>query len=163
VSSPNFLIVHRGSGIYTNRAMIDIQPEATEVRAGPDGAEVLVVDDDPDTLACVEEVLASEGFRVTATGNGHAALARLAQGYHPAAMLVDLRMPTMTGPEFLQACRADPMLANIPAIITSCGFPSEYGAQDAGWFLQKPFSIERVVAMIGRLLQTSPVMSRGGA
>lgn len=131
--------------------------------AGSERAEVLVVDDDPDTLALVEEVLASAGFSVTATSNGQAALAHLAQGYHPAAMLVDFRMPEMTGPEFLQACRDDPALASIPAIIISCGFPSESGAQDSGWFLQKPFSIEGVVAMIRTVLRAPRVMSRGGA
>ena len=134
--------------------MMDTRQKAIAVGAGSDPAEVLVVDDDPDTLALVEEVLAGAGFSVTATSNGEAALAHLARGYHPAAMLVDFRMSKMTGPEFLQACRADPVLASIPAIITSCGFPSESGARDSGWFLQKPFSIDGVVAMIHKVLRT---------
>ena len=136
--------------------MLDTRHGALDVRAGPDRAEVLVVDDDHDTLDSIAEVLDTAGFRVTATSSGQAALTRLARGYHPAAMLVDLRMPEMTGPEFLRACRADPALAGIPAILTSCGFRSDFGVADTGWFLQKPFGVEDLIDMIGEVLQSSP-------
>lgn len=119
--------------------------------AVPEQDEVLIVEDDPDTLASVAEVLVEAGYRVTATSSAAEAWIRLTGGYRPGVMLVDLRMPQMTGQELLEACRADPALAGIPAIVMSADVPEDLLAQ-VRWILRKPFTLDGILAMLALAL-----------
>jgi CheY-like chemotaxis protein len=60
------------------------------------GGDVLVVDDEPEVVAMLEEVLARDGHRVVAAPDGIAALALLREGRF-GAVLCDLRMPRLDG------------------------------------------------------------------
>jgi two-component system response regulator MprA len=115
-----------------------------------------VVEDDPDTLASVEDVLAEAGYRVTGASSAPKALALLAKGYLPAAMLVDFRMPELTGLQFLEACRAHPALAGIPGIVMSADVPADLVAQGVRWILKKPFSVDAVIAMVATAISSRP-------
>jgi two-component system, chemotaxis family, chemotaxis protein CheY len=53
---------------------------------------VLVVDDDPDILEALSEILESEGYGVRKARNGQEALDRL-NGIPPGLVLLDLMMP----------------------------------------------------------------------
>ena len=64
---------------------------------------VLVVDDEPDLLAVIGEILAARGYQVETATAGAEALERLERGGRFDLILSDVRMPGMDGPAFYQA------------------------------------------------------------
>src|SRR5262249_42956404 len=67
-------------------------------------ARILVVDDDPATAEFARVVLSDAGYQVTVANDGEAALERLAT-LRPDLILLDMSMPKMTGPQFLENYR----------------------------------------------------------
>ena len=70
-------------------------------------ATILVVDDDANNLLLVRTVLAHAGHRVLEVGDGLPGLA-LAAAEQPDLIMLDLSLPSMSGPQFLRALREDP-------------------------------------------------------
>jgi len=109
---------------------------------------ILVVDDDPDTLALVADILHMLDYAIETARNGAEAMDRLARG-RPDVVLLDLTMPVMDGWAFLQACRADPRYADIPVVVMS-GAPAaaeavrRFGVQR----IAKPFDIVPLLATV---------------
>jgi len=68
------------------------------------GAQVLVVDDDPDVRTLLRRMLEAAGYRALEAENGRAALTRIAETT-PDLILLDLMMPEMDGFEFLDELR----------------------------------------------------------
>jgi two-component system response regulator AtoC len=67
-------------------------------------ARVLVVDDEPDVLDLLDEFLTGKGYEVTTAQGGPEAL-RKAKAERPHAILLDIRMPDMSGLEVLRRVR----------------------------------------------------------
>ena len=78
---------------------------------------VLVIDDDPTFRRVVCRAIEQDGFRVV-EADGYDALA-MARNSLPALILLDLRMPGMSGLQILHALRCDSLTASIPVIIVS--------------------------------------------
>jgi len=109
-----------------------------------DQIQVLVVDDDDDVREILSLVLEAEGFRVRTAWNGREALNELA-GFENGVVLLDLRMPIMSGWEVIEVLREEDRLRRIPiAICTSSprdaprGFP----------ILPKPVDFDQMLGMI---------------
>ena len=66
---------------------------------------VLVVDDDPEALALLIQVLGEAGYRVQPADSGMLALASL-KAHPPELILLDVRMPGMSGFEVCRQIRA---------------------------------------------------------
>lgn len=118
---------------------------------------VLVVDDEPIILDTTTAILESEGFVVRTAADGFAALLTLRQT-PPDIIISDLRMPNMSGFEFLSVVRR--RFPHIPVIAVS----GEYVAvgmppgllMDA--FLQKGgYTPQQLFDTIRRLLADSPI------
>jgi CheY-like chemotaxis protein len=78
----------------------------------------LIVDDDVAVAGTLTRMLQLRGYRVSSTQSAEAGLEMAAREL-PDAVLVDMRMPSMSGIEFLRHLRADPRLKDLPvAIIT---------------------------------------------
>jgi DNA-binding response OmpR family regulator len=67
-------------------------------------ARVLVVDDEPDAVELLQEFLASKGYEVVTAANGEEALQRVKED-RPHLILLDVRMPGMSGLEVLRQVR----------------------------------------------------------
>ena len=91
-------------------------PPARERTAGT-VADVLVVDDDPDVRALLEEFLVSRGHTVRSESDAAAAL-RAIVSRAPAVILLDIEMPGLHGVDALPAIRA---LAPATAVIMISG------------------------------------------
>jgi CheY-like chemotaxis protein len=68
--------------------------------------QVLVADDDSGTRAMLRDVLEGEGYTVITARNGRAALAHMRMTPMPLVVLLDERMPGLTGTEVVGAYRA---------------------------------------------------------
>lgn len=118
---------------------------------------VLVVDDEPNSLFGICEVLTDEGFNVIPARNGKEALAVLLS--HPVDVIVtDERMPDMTGMELLAETLKNHR--NIPVIlITAFGSVSmavDALKQGAFYFFEKPIfnNLERFIIIIRQAIKT---------
>ncbi|HEV7216020.1 MAG TPA: hybrid sensor histidine kinase/response regulator, partial [Chloroflexota bacterium] len=81
---------------------------------------MLVVDDDPEMVRLLRQMLRAEQpeMEVWPAGGGAEALALLTQD-HPDAILLDLLMPDLDGYAVLERLRSDPLLREIPVVIVS--------------------------------------------
>jgi CheY-like chemotaxis protein len=122
---------------------------------------ILVVDDDPSIVQVLSMCLAGEGFQVDTATNGAEALEKV-RSSAPDAILLDLRMPVMSGQEFLEAWRSDSPAHTVPVIAMSAAAshptPDQLGVQA---FLAKPFELEDLVGTVGTLVGSGRIDERG--
>jgi DNA-binding response OmpR family regulator len=123
--------------------------------SGGGSATILVADDDPSILGLLRARLTASGYRVVTAVDGVAAL-EVARREHPALVVLDVMMPTMSGWEVARELRSDPATAPMKIIVlTAIGSVMNemtsplYGA-DA--YLDKPFEFTALEAEIARLL-----------
>lgn len=111
---------------------------------------VLVVDDDPDILDAICDILEGEGYRVARARHGGEALERVA-AEEPAIILLDLMMPVMDGLAFAQALRQLPDRQRIPIVVISAdGNPQRAASIGAVGYLAKPFDIDALLAQVAQ-------------
>ena len=118
----------------------------------PDGSIpcVLVVDDDPSIRRLIVAALKRDGYEFLEAGNGREAL-DLMRERHPAAVVLDLMMPLVSGWDVLQERMKEDDLRSIPVIIVSANRdPDIANAVDKGIcaFLPKPFDIGALSALV---------------
>jgi CheY-like chemotaxis protein len=116
---------------------------------------VLLVDDDDSVREACALFCQRMGFRVAHAADAPEAMekARLLQ---PAAIVLDLVLPSMPGWELARRLRADERTARIPILATSGLAPEEAErkarAAGASRFLAKPFDGQTLVAQLRHLL-----------
>ncbi|MFD5465134.1 response regulator transcription factor [Kitasatospora sp. NPDC127059] len=120
------------------------------------GQRVLVVDDDPEVRAAVEDGLTVEGYQVRGAADGLAALSEVA-GWQPDAMVLDLLMPVLDG---LAVCRRLRALGDrIPILVLTArdSVSDRVDGLDAGAddYLVKPFALDELTARLRALLRRS--------
>lgn len=114
-------------------------------------SRVLVVDDDPQTLDSVRDILRRAGFVVVTASTGREALGRLLDEDQPAVIILDLRMPVMDGREFLTVARAYHRLASIPVLVlTAFDLPPPL-TESIEVVMRKPFRPAELVANVEAL------------
>lgn len=105
--------------------------------------QVLVVDDEPDSLEIVSRILSYHGARVETVAEGMAALEALDR-LTPTLIIMDLSMPDMDGWEVLYHLRNNPRLRSVPMVaLTAHAMKGDRErALDAGFYhyLTKPLN-----------------------
>jgi CheY-like chemotaxis protein len=116
---------------------------------------ILLVDDFEDGLDMYAEYLTYRGYRVIPARNGEEAL-RNARLHRPAVILLDIRMPDMTGTDVMRELRADPSFAHVPIVaLTAHALDKErVAALDAGFddLIPKPCMPDQLVSAVERIL-----------
>jgi DNA-binding response OmpR family regulator len=106
-------------------------------------AKILIAEDEPDIRELVAFMLKFAGYEVVAAANGEDAV-RAAWRERPDLVLMDVRMPRMTGYDACRMMKANPDLRDVPVVFLSAkGQESEIqSGLDAGAeaYLLKPFS-----------------------
>jgi len=122
-------------------------------------AEILIVDDDPQLRHSFEKLLRQEGHTVSAAATGEAGIA-LARSRHFDLLIMDVRLPGISGLEAFQAVRAiEPRLPVI--IMTAFGTTetaieaTKMGAFD---FVLKPFDIPDILNLIQQAIEAGRFM-----
>jgi two-component system alkaline phosphatase synthesis response regulator PhoP len=77
---------------------------------------ILVVDDEPDFVRFIEEVLKKENFTVISVGDGIKAI-KMAGESRPDLVLLDWNLPGKDGPQVCQALKTDPKTRTIPVVM----------------------------------------------
>ncbi|HEX2767484.1 MAG TPA: sigma-54 dependent transcriptional regulator [Candidatus Limnocylindria bacterium] len=115
---------------------------------------VLVVDDEPDVLSLLDDLLTDAGYRVTKASSGEQALAAIAK-QQPDLVMMDVKLPDQDGLTLLrQLKRQQPDLEVI--VMTAFGGSStaikamEHGAYD---YVTKPFDIDDLLATLKRVFE----------
>lgn len=110
--------------------------------------EILIVDDEADFVASLVELLEDEGYRVRTAANGREAMEKLDSGPPPCLVILDLRMPVMSGNEVYAAMKQRPDLAPIPVLVSSSSDASQ--APAGALFMRKPINPDRMLDVIRR-------------
>lgn len=113
--------------------------------------QILAVDDTPGNLQVLSEVLLAEGYQVRVAVNGEAALASVAAA-KPDLILLDVRMPGLTGLDVCRRLKAEEALRSIPVIfLSAAGEPEDIlaGFQAGGAdYVAKPFGVVELLARV---------------
>ncbi len=112
---------------------------------------VLVVDDDPDILEAICDILGTESYRVARARNGMEALERV-DAERPDVILLDLMMPVMDGVTFAHALRQRPAVADVPILVISAdGNPQRAASVNPRGYLAKPFDIDALLEHVAEI------------
>ena len=114
---------------------------------------VLLVDDDPAMVELLSLALGGEGCDVVVVGDAYGAR-KEAHRQHPDAIVLDLDLPGPDGPQVLSWIRSQ--LPTVPVLVLTARDSLDdwldcvtRGAAD---YLTKPFSLQRLIDRVGRLL-----------
>jgi two-component system phosphate regulon response regulator PhoB len=125
---------------------------------------VLVVEDNVDIGWLLCHALRTAGWATDLAHRGDLALERLARPPLPDLVVLDYRMPELTGEDVLRAIRVHPQLAGLPVVLCSADGPRELPDDLRAMVsavIDKPFTIAEVVSAAEA--SVSPQRSRSHA
>jgi DNA-binding response OmpR family regulator len=118
-------------------------------------AKIVIAEDEPDIRDLITFTLRFAGYEVIAGNNGEEGY-ELTKKEKPDLVMMDVRMPKLTGYEACKRIKADPELAHIPVIFLSAkGQESEISSgleAGAEEYLLKPFAPDQLTEQIRSVL-----------
>jgi CheY-like chemotaxis protein len=126
------------------------------------GWDIVVIDDEFDSLLVAEIILMEYGAAVTTAANGAEGLAAVQQVL-PKLVISDVSMPVMDGWGFIHALKHDPAISHIPAIaLTAHAMVGDRDRAIAAGFhnyLTKPLSADTFILDLFKLLTEIPSLA----
>jgi len=120
--------------------------------------KILIADDEPDIRELVALILELDDHEVLQARDGQEAVEKT-RAEQPDLILMDVRMPRLTGYEACELLKADPATRDIPVVFLSA--KGQVGEVKAGYqagaaaYLVKPFDAEELLTLVQRLLSSS--------
>jgi CheY-like chemotaxis protein len=118
-------------------------------------AKILIAEDERDIRDLVAFTLRFAGYEVFAASNGEEAV-QMAPNVNPDLILMDVRMPRMTGYEACKVMKMNPDLRDIPIVFLSAKGQEneiqqglEAGAEE---YLLKPFAPDQLTSHVKAIL-----------
>jgi CheY-like chemotaxis protein len=113
---------------------------------------ILIVEDDPPIAEILASAIGDErGYTALRVGSAEEALAAL-RSLAPDLVLLDIRLPGMSGLELYDRIRSDPRYRSLPVIIETGGHHAdELRERGIATYLRKPFDVDQVVRFVKRL------------
>jgi len=131
---------------------------------GEAGRSILIVDDDPEIVMLLRDLLTHEGYEIVSASDGEEAL-QIVASQQPNLVLLDWNLPEMSGLDVCRAIRkhADARVSSTPVVmLTAMNTPEdtrEGFAAGASDFLTKPFTPAHLRSRVASWLlrQSQPV------
>jgi two-component system cell cycle response regulator DivK len=115
------------------------------------GQQILVVEDKEKNMKLFRDVLRATGYRTLEASTGGQAL-MLAARHGPALVLMDIRLPDMTGVEALGRLRRNERTAQIPVLALTAqamkGDRERFIEAGFDGYLSKPVDIDELLATV---------------
>lgn len=122
---------------------------------GASQRRIMIVDDDPDALALMENILTDDGFELVKVSNATEVGLKAAQ-LKPDLILLDFLMPEINGFEVCKALRSDESTRSIPIMAVTCLSKEQdierIFACGADEYLAKPFRVEQLLEKVRELI-----------
>ena len=112
---------------------------------------ILIVDDDLNDLETMRLVLEKEKYEVNAVDNGADALDSIRKN-KPGAILIDIKMPTLSGYDLLRLLR-ERLNHKVKMIYVSIVPKEEVDLRDIDGFVQKPFMPSSLIKEVRKVLK----------
>lgn len=118
--------------------------------------KILILDDDPVTLAILEKVLAGEGRVILKERDGQAGYV-LTVNEKPDMVVTDLLLPHIDGFDLCRKIRSEPSLASTKIILISAVYKGFYFRKDiresgADAFVEKPLDVDLLKNTVSGML-----------
>jgi CheY-like chemotaxis protein len=139
-----------------------MQERSTLVPATPEDhpPTILIVDDEELFRSQLRQELEPRGYVVREATTGNEALDKV-RHKRPDVMLIDVLMPGMNGLDVALTIKSDPLLMDVPILLTS-DVPKDLIAQHIGarHLLEKPFDTETLFQALSTLLESRTAQMR---
>jgi two-component system cell cycle response regulator DivK len=116
---------------------------------------ILIVEDNELNMRLFNDVLQASGYQTLQTGDGSEAVA-LAEEHRPDLILMDMRLPGISGMEATQIIKARDDLRHIPIVAVTAsalkGDEEKILAGGCDGFIAKPISIPMFLATVAQFL-----------
>ena len=123
----------------------------------PTRRRLLVVEDDPDTRGAISALLTGAGYDVVGAADAEEAVDLITRGLRPRLIVVDLRLPGVSGTDLLHYIQSDHELRVIPRIIVTALRREEVTAT-ADAIFHKPCDLNAVLEAVRRLAPAGRVL-----
>ena len=131
-----------------------------------DRSVVLIVDDNPENLRVLREMLADQGCAIRVARDGYQAL-RSVEASVPDVILLDIHMPGLDGYEVCRRLKAETRFRDVPVIFLSALGETfnKVTAYDCGGadYITKPFQFEEVRVRMRAHLRTRHLLAESQA
>jgi CheY-like chemotaxis protein len=144
-------------GMLGRATTVLAKPKSTRAIATPAPIQILNVDDNDAMLFARSKLLRAEGFEVLEAQTGRRAL-EMVERYRPPVVLLDVRLPDISGLDVCRQIKSDSRLAGIKIVQTSATFSSPHdqleGLKSGGadFYLAEPVPRGTLLSVIRRLL-----------
>jgi CheY-like chemotaxis protein len=118
---------------------------------------ILLVEDDRDVAFGASLRLRSAGYETLIAHDGHEGVSVACKAL-PAAIVLDVRMPRMSGLVALGKLKKDDRTKHIPIVMLSASVVDQQAALDAGarYFLTKPYQPTTLLTAVERAISENP-------
>lgn len=117
-------------------------------------ATILIVEDDEDLGKVLQQAIDEQTpYQTTLVYDGPQAIERARQT-HPCLLLLDYRLPSMSGLEVYERLQSIEETHGVPAIMMSATLPTEELQRRGIYQLRKPMDIGNVIRMITHAIAT---------
>jgi two-component system cell cycle response regulator DivK len=121
---------------------------------------ILIVEDDPKSRKLLRDVLGAVGYKTSEADNAEDGI-KIAQSSIPDLILMDIRLPGMSGIDALHLLRNDTKTSAIPivAVTASVMLAQQAEAQDAGFDAveYKPVNMQSLLGIIRKFIARNPL------
>lgn len=116
--------------------------------------KIMVIDDMADTVEATTMILELHDFEAHGFTDAKKALDALHKGVIPAVILLDVRMPEISGPEFCKRLKEDEKLDDIKVVFFTASNDDETLVQTSGaaGLIFKPFEQDDLIKQINKII-----------
>ncbi|MEA3514743.1 MAG: response regulator [Nanoarchaeota archaeon] len=118
--------------------------------------KIMVVDDEQDIVELVKVILQAKGFDVVTFDNARDAWAELKKGNIPDLVLLDIRMPEMSGNDFCEKVESDKRFKDMKIVVFTASIDLGVAFKEinnVAGFIAKPFDNKKLVNDLNKYLK----------